>query len=60
MIVADVVISVYHMWQDGGQKPADVDSSILEQRFLDNAKDVKFTAHSQTYSLSFRGKHPKI
>lgn len=48
------------MWQDGGQKPADVDSSILEQKLLDNANDVKFKAHSQTYSLSFRGKCPKI
>ena len=43
--------------QAGGGKVADVDSSILEQKFLDNDKDVvEFTAGSQSYSLSFQGK----
>lgn len=49
------------MWQDGGHKQADVDSSFLEQRFLADANDVlTFKAGSQTYSLSFKGKPPKI
>ncbi|XP_068162924.1 protein mono-ADP-ribosyltransferase PARP12 isoform X2 [Antennarius striatus] len=39
----------------GGHKPADMDSSTLEQKFLDNSKDmVEFTAGSQTYSLCFK------
>ncbi|XP_076579028.1 protein mono-ADP-ribosyltransferase PARP12 [Chaetodon auriga] len=40
---------------DGGHKPADMDSSKLEQKFLDNDKDVvEFVAGSQSYSLSFQ------
>lgn len=43
-------------WQDDGNKAADVDSIKLEQKFLDNAKDVvEFKAGSQSYSLSFEG-----
>ncbi|KAF1372522.1 hypothetical protein PFLUV_G00266380 [Perca fluviatilis] len=39
----------------GGCKVADVDSPTLEQKFLDNDKDVvEFTAGSQSYSLSFQ------
>ncbi|XP_034719400.1 protein mono-ADP-ribosyltransferase PARP12-like [Etheostoma cragini] len=39
----------------GGLKVSDVDSPTLEQRFLDNDKDVvEFTAGSQSYSLSFQ------
>lgn len=53
--------SVCHMWQDGGRNPADVDSSVLERRFLSDADDVvKFKAHSQTYCLRFKGKPPKM
>ncbi|XP_068611422.1 protein mono-ADP-ribosyltransferase PARP12 [Brachionichthys hirsutus] len=38
-----------------GQKSADTDSAALEQRFLDNNKEVvEFSAGSQTYSLSFQ------
>lgn len=45
------------VWQDGGHKPADMDSSKLEQKFLDNDKDVvEFKAGLQSYSLSFQGK----
>ncbi|XP_034529624.1 protein mono-ADP-ribosyltransferase PARP12 [Notolabrus celidotus] len=39
----------------GGHKQADMDSDTLEQKFLDNDKDVVvFKAGSQTYSLSFQ------
>ncbi|XP_037552138.1 protein mono-ADP-ribosyltransferase PARP12-like [Nematolebias whitei] len=37
-----------------GHGSADVNSSKLEQRFLDNDKTVDFTAGSQSYSLSFQ------
>uniref|UniRef100_A0A3B4XL36 Si:ch73-252i11.1 n=1 Tax=Seriola lalandi dorsalis TaxID=1841481 RepID=A0A3B4XL36_SERLL len=38
----------------GGHRTADTDSAKLEQKFLDNDKDVvEFTAGSQSYSLSF-------
>lgn len=44
------------MWQDGGHKQTDMDSSKLEQKFLDNPNDVvDFMAGSQSYSLSFEG-----
>ncbi|TWW64488.1 Poly [ADP-ribose] polymerase 12 [Takifugu flavidus] len=40
---------------DGGHGPADVDSSVLERRFLSDANDVvKFSAHSQKYCLRFK------
>lgn len=46
--------------QDGGNKVADIDSSELEQKFLDNAQDVvDFKAGSQTYSLNFECKFVK-
>ncbi|GLD48158.1 poly [ADP-ribose] [Lates japonicus] len=39
----------------GGHKEADMDSTKLEQKFLENDKDVvEFTAGSQSYSLSFQ------
>ncbi|KAM3587496.1 uncharacterized protein V6R79_006982 [Siganus canaliculatus] len=39
---------------DGGHSPADMHSSTLEQKFLENDKDVvEFIAGSQSYSLSF-------
>lgn len=45
------------VWQDGGHKAADMDSSKLEQKYVDDAKDVvEFQAGSQSYSLSFEGK----
>lgn len=45
------------MWQDGGHQAADMDSSKLEQKFLDNPQDVvEFNAGSQSYSLCFQGK----
>ena len=48
---------MYLVSQAGGRKVADVDSPTLEQKFLDNDKDVvEFTAGSQSYSLSFQGK----
>ncbi|XP_040886394.1 protein mono-ADP-ribosyltransferase PARP12 [Toxotes jaculatrix] len=38
-----------------GHKAADIGSAQLEQKFLDNDKDVvEFTAGSQSYSLSFQ------
>ncbi|KAF1372521.1 hypothetical protein PFLUV_G00266370 [Perca fluviatilis] len=44
-----------YRWEAGGRKVADVDSPTLEQKFLDNDKDVvEFTAGSQSYSLSFQ------
>lgn len=53
--------SVCHMWQDGGHNPADVDSSVLERRFLSDANDVvTFNAHSQKYCLRFKGKAPEM
>uniref|UniRef100_A0A674NDR9 Uncharacterized LOC101067802 n=1 Tax=Takifugu rubripes TaxID=31033 RepID=A0A674NDR9_TAKRU len=40
---------------DGGHNPADVDSSVLERRFLSDANDVvNFNAHSQKYCLRFK------
>ncbi|XP_029681546.1 protein mono-ADP-ribosyltransferase PARP12-like [Takifugu rubripes] len=40
---------------DGGHNPADVDSSVLERRFLSDADDVvNFNAHSQKYCLRFK------
>ncbi|XP_069013081.1 protein mono-ADP-ribosyltransferase PARP12, partial [Embiotoca jacksoni] len=39
----------------GAHSPADMNSAKLEQKFLDNDKDVvEFTAGSQSYSLSFQ------
>lgn len=44
-------------WQTGGHKQADIDSAKLEEKFLENDKDVmEFIAGSQKYSLSFHGK----
>lgn len=54
----DWSLIIYLPWQGSGHNAADMDSSTLEQRFLNNAKDVvEFKAGSQTYSLSFEGKH---
>ena len=45
------------VFQSGGHSAADTGSAELEQKFLDNAKDVvEFSAGSQAYSLSFQGK----
>ncbi|CAJ1054474.1 protein mono-ADP-ribosyltransferase PARP12 [Xyrichtys novacula] len=39
----------------GGHKPSDMDSSKLEQKFLENDQAVvEFTAGAQSYSLSFQ------
>ncbi|KAL3048071.1 hypothetical protein OYC64_006781 [Pagothenia borchgrevinki] len=41
--------------RSGGHSAADTGSAELEQKFLDNAKDVvEFSAGSQAYSLSFQ------
>lgn len=54
----DWSVIIYLPWQDSGHNAADMDSSTLEQRFLNNAKDVvEFKASSQTYFLSFEGKY---
>ncbi|XP_029016918.1 protein mono-ADP-ribosyltransferase PARP12 [Betta splendens] len=38
-----------------GHRSADIDSAYLEQKYLDNRKDVvEFTAGSQSYTLSFQ------
>ncbi|KAJ4918045.1 hypothetical protein JOQ06_004059, partial [Pogonophryne albipinna] len=43
------------VFQSGGHSAADTGSAELEQKFLDNAKDVvEFSAGSQAYSLSFQ------
>ncbi|XP_028307268.1 protein mono-ADP-ribosyltransferase PARP12 [Gouania willdenowi] len=37
-----------------GHNPADISSAALEQKFLDDEKDVEFSAGSQSYTLSLK------